>query len=332
MSDDEWDESSSEEVYVQSAKDRFIKRITSLHQKVVPFEPVSKTDETPEEEFIEKPSKSADQLLSEYFCKFCGFKGICPKNGTPSECACGGLLNNDFQVWVENKALSSLFGFPSLFTEKPLEQYVNQEPSEMSWQQLTNALSPQLVFDDEKPTMEDIEVDEKSVDSDGEYEIVPDTCECPDDISELKERLACLEENHNSLIAEREYLIQQLQACEDRIEELHEEQADVMEELEEQCAAGENAIAEELVSCLDEFSQAVQVLLDNSEYYDISDLIRSYTKDGNTPGTIKKEIILDAKLHKKRVLLGDTKKKYIPKNEDGLPRLHDSYITDSYEF
>lgn len=323
MSDDEWDDEQnlqSERIYVQSAKDRFLKRITEMHQKIV--NPVNNEVE----ECVKTQSKSAEQLLNEYYCKYCGFKGTLLEDGTSRECSCGGeWVSTEFQMWVENKALNfDVFNFATpLFVEEP---NVNKKPSEMSWQQLTNALSPQLVFDDEKPTeTEEISSVESSVDSDGEYEIVTN-----EELSELKKSLTKLEENHTCLIAEREYLIQQLQACEDRIEDIVEEKAVLVQEIEEQCAAGENAIATELLSCLDEFSQAVQILLDGSEFYDIDDLIRSYTRDGATPETIKKEIIFDAKLHKKRMLMGDSTETYLPKTEDGLPRLHDSYITDSF--
>jgi hypothetical protein len=88
------------------------------------------------------------------------------------------------------------------------------------------------------------------------------------------------------LIEERDCLINQLQMCEDRIEDL-----------QFQRKLHSNTVVTELVDSLDEFSRAVQILLSTGEYCDVNDLIGSYanTSVNNSPNTIRKQIIDAAK-------------------------------------
>ncbi len=200
---------------------------------------------------------------------------------------------NDFQSWVEN----------TLFTDdKPLDASFNEPLNEpLHWQDLDiNVCSPS---DDEEDNQDDNQTDD-------------------DNVSKLPK----LEDEYNLLIAERECLSNQLQACEDKIEEIKNEKQTIYDKID-----NSDNITSELLASLDEFSQATQMLLNLSEFYDIDDLISSYAKRFTNPEQIKNNIILDAKLHKKRMLLGNSNLNLISKNKDGLPKLYDSYITDSYK-
>lgn len=363
MSDSDWDESSEEQPNYFSAKQKFEQHIARLHNDYI------EKPKTPEVIIPDLPvpvipsqdpkSKSAAELLDEFWteCSACGQRGL-----IGSVCSCDDTINEpptdsppmqrfdaEFRMWIENKIISNEVQsekFDNQETGITLVQYIESEPSRMSWQQLAKVIPPQRIVNDESSllTTDDESDNDSSVARD--YE-VPDIQECNDDffkgkaeplqandIQELKELLASHEKNLESLIAEREFLIEQLQACEDRIEEIEIEIRDLDVEIERLNQEYNNTVvADELISELDEFSQAVQILLNASEFYDIKDLISAYARDGATNDDIKRQVILDAKLTKKQQLLGSVNTRAVnpkPRNPDGLPNLHDSYLIDSY--
>jgi len=318
MSDSDWDESSEEyffpinnaqESVIEkplNAREKFIRRIQNLQ-----FKP-----EILSEDEIEKPSKSASDLLKEYerTCPYCGNKGWATTN-----CSCG----SEFQVWVENKIMDE-----------------KVEPYQMSWSQLTMALSPETR---EITETESVSSDSSEVECDdcGEFHssteegwseiewpvidtIVDEIDE--DRVNSLKTSLKSVVTNYNALVTERECLITQLQQCEERLEHVQEKKACLEREI-----SSLSTITGELLADLDDFSQAIQILLNTGEYYDINDLIGQYASNGETPSDIKKKIVIDAKLLKKQIFMDGADMEPLPKNADGLPRLHDSYITDSYK-
>jgi hypothetical protein len=251
------------------------------------------------------------------------------KGWEANDCSCGA----EFQMWIEARSM------------KPYP-----EPNEMSWQQLTNALTTEKMPDLESISeecddcgevhveSEDFEVIETSESTEssesGWSEIewpdmndIPDTPNMVDSMDALTTKLGNLTTHYNSLVMERECLITQLQNCEDCLETVQEERSMVEAEIN---SVDQTAITELIVAELDEFSQAIQILLGTDEYYDINDLIGKYAVNGGSPDSIKAEIIIDAKLYKKQQLMMYDNIEPTPKNKDGLPRLHDSYISDSY--
>lgn len=350
MSDSDWDETSEEIPNYLSAKEKFVQHMTRLTN------------------YVEKP-ESATDLLNELLtkCASCGQKRL-----TNSECVCGDFLkntNNEFRTWIENKMITGDYDKSSekLFDGMTLAQYVDTEPARMSWQQLAKVIPPQKIIpeyscDDseeynelqtnnpEEPPEKNSEYDSSSYeieytkdveDYPGSTEDEPiqtndASCNLINDIEELKESLYIKQENRDALISEREFLIEQLQACEDRIEEVEIEINDIENELDKlDQEYNENIVTDELIAELDEFSQAVQILLNASQFYDINDLICAYAKGNATIDDIKRQVILDAKLIKKQQLLQNVNMNVVipkPRNADGLPNLHDTYLIDSYSF
>ena len=166
----------------------------------------------------------------------------------------------------------------------------------------------------------------------------------------LNAELKKIEENKNVLLVEKESLVAQLKACKKRIEELgvdHDsttvaieltkgEQAQHIAELDKLSSRKEreNELIAEIRQYMDEFSQAVQILLNYGKYWDFEQLIRAHVKDGVYIGdSVKSSIIREAKILKRDALyatMETTNCSLCPKNEDGLPNLYDQYITDSY--
>jgi len=367
MSDNEWDETSSDEYFtpkkeirpVLNAKQKFIERIQNLHSKVMQMPEFLENKNILEsnEPIDEITSKSAKELLDEYYCKSCGIKERCDCDNytpikmpsfTPNPLFQEGKLADEFQLWMENKGNIFEPSFEHTFKSTSLafnlypEQHQPTGTAGMTWAQLANALTPERLLFEERSESSDVEILDNEYDTVvystpyyehveqeeiEEHEEIEEQIveQVEDDVENLQIKLANLDQNYNLLIMERECLINQLQACEDKIEEIQTEQQQIADLLEDK-----SNVANELLASLDEFSQAIQILLNASEFYDIEDLITSYSTKGKTPDDIKSEIILDAKLHKKRMLLGETNLNPTPKNEDGLPRLHDSYISDSY--
>lgn len=161
--------------------------------------------------------------------------------------------------------------------------------------------------------------------------------------------------NTNILVVEREALMAQLSMCEKRLAVLEESKDELLKELAivqaeekelvyqkdlayvaEKRKAFEDNIIAELAIDLDDFSQAVQILLCANKYCDFPDLIRTHIHDMDDVyiiKEIKREIIAEAKQYKHYELMNSVKltDAYLaPTTEDGLPELHDSYITDSY--
>lgn len=388
MYDSDWDETSSEEQpnYL-SAKEKFVQHMARLQSEYIekPKKPEVIIPDLPVPVFPPQntQSKSAAELLDEFWseCLACGQKGL-----IGSLCSCGGAIydsvtivnspkkqfNDEFRSWVENKMISSEMADLQNEDDEPemgitLVQYVETEPSRMSWQQLAKVIPPQRIIEDDSSVLstsedesgesneypEDYPQDNDAPDDSStvrEYEVP--NAESPDisddeplqeednhrnlmnDIQELKETLEVREDNRESLVAEREFLIEQLQACEDRIEEVEMEIRDIEEEITRlDQEYNDTVVAEELIAELDEFSQAVQILLNASEFYDIKDLISAYARDGASLEDIKRQVILDAKITKKQQLLGNVNTRALnpkPLNPDGLPKLHDSYMIDSY--
>lgn len=302
----------------ESAKQKFLKHINRLNND----------------------TKSATDLLNEYYgeCVACG------QLNYGSECSCGHVdhcsspnfstsqLNDEFQMWVENKMIYESGATQSSDVFNGLEnvgftlaQYVETEPSRMSWQQLAKVVPPcsnpsEQESDEESYSVEDIMSNDEPI---AEYGL--------DEIQTLQNDLDQLNRNYDDLVAEREFLIEQLQACEDRIDEINQEKQEIENEIDRLNRYNETVVAEQLISKLDEFSQAVQILLHASEFYDIKDLISAYARDGASLDEIKRQVILDAKLTKKQQLLSNVVVTPKPKNPDGLPNLHDSYLVDSYD-
>jgi hypothetical protein len=169
----------------------------------------------------------------------------------------------------------------------------------------------------------------------------------------LQAELRKIEENRNVLIVEKENLMSQLKACKKRVNELDGEVESTLEEIEianeEQTAhieemdelhslkerkKRENEMISEIKHYVDDFSQAIQILLSSGKYCDIEYLIRSHLKDAvYLTDDVKESIIREAKVFKRDQLYAtlEADNCYIaPKNEDGLPNLFDQYITDSY--
>jgi hypothetical protein len=323
-SDSDWDDSSEEYFYPTTtheqeiipekplnAREKFIQRIQNLQKK-----PLIVFDEE------ELPSKSAADLLDEYKhdCQHCGVS-----LWGNADCSCGA----EFQAWVENKTMVKM----------------TMEPTQMSWKQLTDTLqlkqSEQTEQSIDNNSSEEYNLGGFEASEDGSSEAngwseiewpdldVQCVAETPqnDTTVLLQNELNILVANSNALIAERECLIAQLQQCEERLEDVQEQQKDIKDEI---ASFGQTALTNELLAGLDEFSQAIQILLSTEEYYDINDLIGQYAVGGDSPDDIKKDIIIDAKLYKKTVLMGETNMEPLPKNKDGLPYLHDTYLTDSY--
>ena len=152
---------------------------------------------------------------------------------------------------------------------------------------------------------------------------------------------------------EKESLVEQLKACKKRIEELgdeydstmvaielaKEEQSRHIAELDELSSfkermKREDELITEIRQYMDDFSQAVQILLNSGKYCDFNHLIRAHVKDGVYIGdSVKSSIIREAKVLKRDELyatMETTNCSLCPRNEDGMPNLHDQYITDSY--
>lgn len=394
MSDSDWDETSEEEQpnYL-SAKQKFVQHMARIQKECIekPKTPEVIIPDLPVPMFptnLESKSKSAADLLDEFWieCYACGQKGLVGSN-----CSCGGIISgqtntlskpydNEFRMWVENKMILSEASqdIPNDDADDgdngemgiTLIQYVETEPSRMSWQQLAKVIPPQRIVDldeedesgesqesqddtrdsqesqdyapesdDDSSTVREYDVPaiqefNHSSDEDEKLQSGSDHNNLMNDIQELRESRAIREENYDALVKEREFLIEQLQACEDRIEEVEMEINDIDEEIERlDQEYNETVVAEELIAELDEFSQAVQILLNASEFYDIKDLISAYARDGASNEDIKRQVILDAKLTKKQQLLGSVNTRALnpkPRNSDGLPNLHDSYLIDSY--
>jgi len=316
-SSSEWDDSSEEYYYPSkaektstvttkplNAREKFIQKIQSLHKQVITEEPKTTYNKT---------------------CTYCGMDIT-----AVDECPCA----NEFQMWIEGRSM------------KPWT-----EPNKMSWKELTNALTNEKMPDLESISEECDDCGEVHLESEY-YEVnetsesiesseSTETSECwsefewpdvdikpkmSDSIDVLTIKLGNLNTNYNSLVMERECLITQLQNCEECLESVENERRLVENEIN----YVDQNITKIIVAGLDEFSQAIQILLGTEEYYDINDLISKYAVKGGSPDSIKAEIIIDAKLYKKQQLMMDDTIEPTPKNKDGLPRLHDSYISDSY--
>lgn len=170
----------------------------------------------------------------------------------------------------------------------------------------------------------------------------------------LQAELKKIEENKNLLVAEKENLSNQLEACKKRIADLTKEQDDTLHAIEiakdeqakhiaeldelhmhDERIKRENDVITEIRRVMDDFSQAVQILLNSGKYYDFDQLIRAHIKNNiYVTDEIKRSIINEALYLKRDQLyaLLEVENCYLsPKNEDGLPNLFDQYITDSYD-
>jgi hypothetical protein len=169
----------------------------------------------------------------------------------------------------------------------------------------------------------------------------------------LEAELQKIEENKNVLIVEKENLASQLKACKKRIKELEKEHEDTSDKIEEARAEQEahisemdkmhsmterkkreNQMVDDIKNYLDDFSQAVQILLSSGKYCDFEQLIHAHVKDGMyVQNEVRNSIIKEAKIMKRDQLYStlEADNCYLsPKNEDQLPNLYDQYVTDSY--
>lgn len=198
-----------------------------------------------------------------------------------------------------------------------------------------------------------------------EHEEIPESKQEPDPMdtkgNNIARRLAGLqaemkkiEENKNVLVVEKENLSNQLKACKKRIADLTKEQDDTLHAIEiakeEQAKhiaeldelnmhnerkKRENDVITEIRRVMDDFSQAVQILLNSGKYCDLDQLIRAHIKNNiYVTDEVKRSIITEARYLKRDQLYAslEVENCYLaPKHEDGLPNLFDQYITDSYD-
>ncbi len=299
-------EDSEEYFYPSNLRQKFIDRLK--HRLIFTKEPsVEHSSESP-------VSKSADELIAEYTrnCRFCGFSGI-----VGTQCSCGG----EPLQWTDSAVFSRFLthtNTPDHIFDLPEKSKV----AEMSWTELRNALS---TFSAEKsdanvnPDFSDKDDD----DTDKTAELSDDEGWPEIDTPLFEEQsLSRLAFNYNALVNERDMLISQLQQCEERLDHVQAQKQQLEDALEEKGAA----IVNELILHLDDFSQAVQILL--VDYCDIEDLFNTYSQTYQSIEEIKHAIIVDAKLRKKQQMMINPT--HLPKNHDGLPNLYDRYITDSY--
>ena len=200
---------------------------------------------------------------------------------------------------------------------------------------------------------------------DGEVDEIPEENPEPDPMdmkgNNIAKRLAGLqaelkkiEENKNVLVVEKENLSNQLKACKKRIADLVQEQTNTLQAIEiakeeqmkhiaemdalhmyNERKKREDDVINEIRRVMDDFSQAVQILLNSGKYCDLDQLIRVHIKNSvYLTDEVKRSIITEARYLKRDRLYAslEVDNCYLaPKNEDGLPNLFDQYITDSYD-
>ena len=238
--------------------------------------------------------------------------------------------SSNFHLWLTDK-----FGFNNapLFSENPI--YDTNE----NWPEWPESDTWPSAIDNEEEELDPMDIKGNNI---------------AKRLAGLQAELKKIEENKNVLVAEKENLSNQLEACKKRIADLTKEQDDTLHAIEiakdeqakhiaeldelhmhDERIKRENDVITEIRRVMDDFSQAVQILLNSGKYYDFDQLIRAHIKNNiYVTDEIKRSIINEALYLKRDQLyaLLEVENCYLsPKNEDGFPNLFDQYITDSYD-
>ncbi len=263
----------------------------------------------------------------------------CPENISMDETAtmdevdaeAGVPDSSNFHLWLTEK-----FGFGNVpqFNDNPIYDDWPEWPESDTW--------PSAIEEDE-PEPDEPEPDPMDIKGNN----------IAKRLAGLQAEMKKIEENKNVLVVEKDNLSNQLKACKKRIAELNKEQDDTLHAIEiakeEQAKhiaeldelhmhnerkKREDDVITEIRRDMDDFSQAVQILLNSGKYCDLDQLIRAHIKNNlYVTDEVKRSIITEARYLKRDQLYAslEVENCYLaPKNEDGLPNLFDQYITDSY--